>query len=386
MKITVGSFSKSGGAGGVANRLSQTFESLGHMSNLVTVLDTDLRSEPLSSPISTGLAAFDNYVVKKREWDALFSLYRYWSGKSVFRDRDDEACILRWPIGMISADFANYYENKPVLWGLPDTHAFTGGCHYSQHCTRFKTGCNDCPAVRGVFRKSVAASLASKNNLYSRLNKLVFIAPSLWIKNEFLASTSSNYAEVEVIPNPIDLSYFENSQGRRLSGTPPIKIGFTAANLDDPVKGFSRVEKFLREAVTSGKVTLSFAGKPTEGFKKRNSHGFFHGPLTQSGMIDFYDSIDILIVPSTHEALGMVSIEAQARGVPVIVSQNGGLAETVSQGGGWTFNDEAGLGRLIGSMDPTLYHQKSMSAVASANKSHPTTVARNYLSKIEELL
>lgn len=47
---------------------------------------------------------------------------------------------------------------------------------------------------------------------------------------------------------------------------------------------------------------------------------------------DFYDSIDILLVPSIREPLGLVSLEAAARGVPVIAAAVDGLPEGVLDG------------------------------------------------------
>lgn len=48
------------------------------------------------------------------------------------------------------------------------------------------------------------------------------------------------------------------------------------------------------------------------------------------------DAADVMIVPSTKpEPFGLVTIEAFARGRPVVASANGGLLETVQEGSGW---------------------------------------------------
>jgi glycosyltransferase involved in cell wall biosynthesis len=50
------------------------------------------------------------------------------------------------------------------------------------------------------------------------------------------------------------------------------------------------------------------------------------------------DQADVMLVPSTQpEPFGLVTIEAFARGRPVIASANGGLLETVKDGAGWLF-------------------------------------------------
>ncbi len=51
-----------------------------------------------------------------------------------------------------------------------------------------------------------------------------------------------------------------------------------------------------------------------------------------SDMSVFLKSLDLITVPSQDEPLGLISVEAQAQGRPVIVSGQGGLPETVAEG------------------------------------------------------
>jgi glycosyltransferase involved in cell wall biosynthesis len=46
----------------------------------------------------------------------------------------------------------------------------------------------------------------------------------------------------------------------------------------------------------------------------------------------FYDSIDILLIPSVREPLGLVALEASARGVPIVATCVDGLHESVRDG------------------------------------------------------
>lgn len=54
------------------------------------------------------------------------------------------------------------------------------------------------------------------------------------------------------------------------------------------------------------------------------------GPVQD--MVAFYRSIDLLLHPTLHEALGNVTIEASAFGVPVVATRVDGMAETVLHG------------------------------------------------------
>jgi glycosyltransferase involved in cell wall biosynthesis len=56
------------------------------------------------------------------------------------------------------------------------------------------------------------------------------------------------------------------------------------------------------------------------------------GALSRSRMPDFWNSVDIAVVPSLYEPFGLVALEALACGVPVVATAVGGLPEIVVDG------------------------------------------------------
>ena len=50
-------------------------------------------------------------------------------------------------------DFESFFDSipddLPIVWTLHDMHPFTGGCHYSWECNKYKTsnGCSRCPQL-----------------------------------------------------------------------------------------------------------------------------------------------------------------------------------------------------------------------------------------------
>lgn len=58
----------------------------------------------------------------------------------------------------------------------------------------------------------------------------------------------------------------------------------------------------------------------------------FAGVQPQEALQAYYDSIDILLMPSRSEGFGLTAIEGMARGCVVVAANTGGLPEVVSDG------------------------------------------------------
>lgn len=58
----------------------------------------------------------------------------------------------------------------------------------------------------------------------------------------------------------------------------------------------------------------------------------FVGKLQAREMVDFYSAGDFFVFPGINESLGMVYLEAQACGLPVVAYDNGGIAGVVAPG------------------------------------------------------
>jgi D-inositol-3-phosphate glycosyltransferase len=58
----------------------------------------------------------------------------------------------------------------------------------------------------------------------------------------------------------------------------------------------------------------------------------FVKPVDQDRLADWYRAADVAVVPSYSESFGLVAIEAQACGTPVVAASVGGLATAIADG------------------------------------------------------
>jgi D-inositol-3-phosphate glycosyltransferase len=83
----------------------------------------------------------------------------------------------------------------------------------------------------------------------------------------------------------------------------------------------------------------------------------FEPPAVGSRLADFYRAASVTVVPSYSESFGLVALESQACGTPVVAARVGGLGTTVSDG-------TSGL--LVDGHDPARYAEVLASLLADA--------------------
>jgi glycosyltransferase involved in cell wall biosynthesis len=135
---------------------------------------------------------------------------------------------------------------------------------------------------------------------------------------------------ITVVENPlkptIQAALSPKSAPKRLS------LGFIGRLI--PLKGVSLILHAL--TAFSGEVSLTIAGDGPEKETLMQLAKDLQVPVTFLGSIKdvsgFYDAIDVLIVPSIREPLGLVAQEAALRGCLVIAAEVDGLPEVVQHG------------------------------------------------------
>ena len=142
---------------------------------------------------------------------------------------------------------------------------------------------------------------------------------------------------INVLPNPLrpDIALVSTP---KTAPKGKLHLGFIGrlSSIKAPSVALFTLEELIRKHGMEAHLTIAGTGREKSFLvdlaKKLNllSHITFIDRVEQ--IEQFYDTIDILLVPSVREPLGLVALEASARGVPIVATCVDGLYESVLDG------------------------------------------------------
>ncbi|MGA0567758.1 glycosyltransferase [Rathayibacter sp. KR2-224] len=143
---------------------------------------------------------------------------------------------------------------------------------------------------------------------------------------------------VRVVLPGVDAALFRRGD-RRLDPRPYV---VTAARLE-PLKGIDLAIRTIAAVPAGRRPELVIAGGPTDGYERHvddlrhlaaelgvTELVHFAGPLSREDLAELFAHASAALVPSHSETYGLVALEAEASGVPVLAAASGGLVEAVS--------------------------------------------------------
>lgn len=192
---------------------------------------------------------------------------------------------------------------------------------------------------------------------------------STWLRDEVAAFAPDCAGRIRVAPMPVDEALFApGDQPRtellfvgRLDGQKGAEVALRAlANLHGPAAALP-----LR-LVGSGPLEPDLHRLAAQlGVADRLR---WESGLTQPELATRYRGAAALLVPGSHEGLGLVAVEGQLSGAPVIAAASGGLLDVVTDGrSGWTFRpgDPSALASVI---HQVVEHPEQASSRAEAGR------------------
>jgi glycosyltransferase involved in cell wall biosynthesis len=337
------SFSSSGGAGLVARTLTDAQRKLGQNATLSVLTDSDLRSNPLGSPLQTLATAFDNYVVGNLSAETIGTFKRRdLNGLNRDSFNSSSTIHLHWAEGVISREKIGRLVSagQPVVWTVHDMAPFTAFCHHSFNCNQFQDNCSACPQARKVFRKRVSAQfLTNRSAFSSSLENFCVVAPTEWMAEKARKSAAFRSQRVEIVPNPIAEIFFENQnrvKTRSGLGISPeqfvgIAIASDLANKNKSIQ--SVVAGFFGGLSRSGREgKLLLVGANGDYFAKKNRDVINLGSLTQENLAEYAVGADVNISMSLAESSGLTIQEMGALAVPSVVLSGSGMNFLIDNG------------------------------------------------------
>ena len=126
-----------------------------------------------------------------KEYNKADIIHLHWINKSLIKLKDIEKI------------------DKPIVWTIRDMWPFTGICHYTYDCNKFKKSCGKCPQLRSNLNYDLSSYVFNiKKNLFKK-KKITFITNSYWINK--LAKQSKLLSSQKVLNfyNTIDFKNFK---------------------------------------------------------------------------------------------------------------------------------------------------------------------------------
>lgn len=227
----------------------------------------------------------------------------------------------------------------PVVWTLHDMWAFTGGCHYSGQCTRYETGCGNCPQLNSHHKYDVSWITNLRKSHSWRKKEMTILTPSKWLAECARASHLFQDRRVEVIPNGLDLQQYkpiDKATARDLLNLPQDKkLVLAGANegLRDKRKGVQYLKPALHKL---GEQWRDDAELVVFGASKPEKVPDFGLPARYTGHLSdeislalLYSAVDVFVAPSLQENLANTIMEALACGTPCIAFNIGGMPDMI---------------------------------------------------------
>lgn len=226
---------------------------------------------------------------------------------------------------------------KPIVWTLHDMWAFTGGCHYSRGCERFRSHCGYCPYLSRPGAYDLSFEIFEQKKALFAQTPVTFVTPSQWLADLTQQAALTGQFSTHRIPYPIDTTLFTpqpKTEVRKKMGLPLDKklILFAGANTQDPRKGYL----YFREAVNQlagiqdNAEVLVFGKSNADAYRDiaRPVHDL--GKLSDLARIaEAYAAADVMVVPSLEDNLPNTVLEAMACGTPVVGFDIGGIPDMI---------------------------------------------------------
>ncbi len=230
----------------------------------------------------------------------------------------------------------------PVFLTLHDAWLLSGHCAHSFDCTRWRSGCGQCPDLTiypAIAVDGTAENWRRKRDIFAA-SRLHVAAPAHWLMDKVDGSMlHPAVASAQVIANGVDLANFcpgDRGAARRALGL-PASAAVVLASAHMLRNNMWKDPAMLREVVARAGAALprrelicvalgEEAPREEIGGVQFVSAAYERDPAR---LAQWYRAADLFVHPSRMDTQPLVVLEALACGTPVIATDVGGVHETL---------------------------------------------------------
>lgn len=232
-------------------------------------------------------------------------------------------------------------SGKPVVITMHDQWYFTGICHYSDKCDKYKELCHDCEMMNGKLLGDWSRRVFERKAKIYGEAKLTFVGCSKWIADLAGQSKLTEGQKVVNIPNAIDTMFFRpqyKTYARQQFQLPLDKklLLFGSQRITDERKGFSLLVDALniikeKHPEVAANVDLVVVGGDSEKVRQAVPFGVYTVSYVSDPerMVTLYNAIDVYVTPSLQDNLPNTIVESMACGIPCVGFNVGGIPEMI---------------------------------------------------------
>lgn len=230
--------------------------------------------------------------------------------------------------GVISLlDLPRLCALKPSVWTFHDPWPITGHCVYPLVCEGWLDRCSPCPYPELLFpmREDCAGRMWNiKRRIYSEIDIDVVVASEFMLDMIRRSPFASDFEHAHLIPFGIDASAYlpdeAKSASRKSLGIAQEDFVVLFRSTDSPFKGLPSIIEALVAKPPARPTTLLTVERRGRVSRLANDYrvlelGWVENPALYARILS---ACDVLLMPSTAEAFGMMALEAMAAGRTVI--------------------------------------------------------------------
>lgn len=369
MRILIVNTSTGGGAGIAARRQAEALRALGHDAQLLSLVNdwqatevtverdglyVRLRVPGHKGAFNSAVAAAycsGNRTPLSDTWFSLWPVSLPFDDAFVQVASGYDVVHLHWVSHLVSTRSLRALAARGVRLALTghDMNPFTGGCHYTGGCERYRTGCSGCEQLVNDPLQLVEASYAAKCQAVQGL-PMAWLFPSRWLADAFEQSAlGATQMPAHVVRNCIDVDHWQ-PLAEASRQTVRTRLGFAetdivlvagAQNNAERRKGFDFIEDALAvierrlPEVSGGAsvIVVTFGhGAPEIAQRSPWLQHVHLGARSEDELPDLFGAADLLLFPSREENFSNTILEALLCGCPVIGFDIGGVPEAVADG------------------------------------------------------